>query len=281
MKNIVPVEKKVCVSQKNEFITNLRQIKDVDENNLNDPVCILGAPGVADIGKIALDHLIKALKAEKVLDITFSDYPAGAIINESLLYAPTAEVYFYKDPQQKHDLFLVTADAQPMSPRGIYAISEFIARIMANYNVNLILTLGGYPIERPNKDVIVYITATSKELLERFAKNEWVQTINKGVVIGVNGLVPTLAKRNFEIDGLVLLAETNGYAAMNGDTYDLKASLRLIEVINQELALTMDAEFTHKQIMGLEVKLNNEKETIKKELGLNSNSEKTSFEYIC
>ncbi|NVM01484.1 MAG: hypothetical protein HWN67_04070, partial [Candidatus Helarchaeota archaeon] len=107
------------------------------------------------------------------------------------------------------------------------------------------------------------------------------QKINKGVVVGVNGLVPTLAKRNFAIDGLVLLAETNGYAAMNGDSYDLKASLRLIEVLNEELALTMDADFTHEQIMGMEVKLNNEKETIKKEMGLNSNTEKTSFEYIC
>ncbi len=281
MKKNVPVENMVCGSQNNDFITNLRVLNDIDRNDLNDPICILGAPGVADIGKIALDHLIKAFKAEKIIDITFSDYPAGAIINDSLLYAPTAEIYFYKDPLNKQDIFLVTADAQPMSPRGIYTISEFIAKLMANYNVNLILTLGGYPIERPNKETFVYVTATSKELLDKFAKNEWIQKINKGVVIGVNGLVPTLAKRNFEIDGVVLLAETNGYAAMNGDSYDLKASLRLIEVLNEELSLTMDAEFTHEQIMGMEVKLNNEKETIKKELGLNSSSEQANFGYIC
>lgn len=281
MKKMVPVENMVCGSQSNEFFTNLKIFNDIDINNLNDPICILGAPGVADIGKIALDHLTKVLKAEKILDITFSDYPAGAIINDSILYAPTAEVYFYKDPLQRNDIFLVTADAQPMSPRGIYAISEFIAKLMAKYHVNLILTLGGYPIERPNKDTIIYITATSKELIDKFAKNEWVQTINKGVVVGINGLVPTIAKRNFEIDGMVLLAETNGYAAMNGDSYDLKASLRLIEVLNQELTLAIDAEFSHEQIMGMEVKLNDEKETIKRDLGLNSNTEKTSFEYIC
>ncbi|MHA1381007.1 MAG: PAC2 family protein [Candidatus Helarchaeota archaeon] len=281
MNEKIPVEKMECVSKNLEFDIKPKKIKNLDNKNLNDPICILGFPGVADIGKIALDHLTKALNAEKIMDITFTDYPAGAIINESLLYAPTAEVYFYKDPKNQHDLFLVTADAQPMSPRGIYAISEFFARLMAFYKVSLILTLGGYPIERPNREINVYVTATSDQLLEDFTKNARVQKIVKGVVVGPNGLVPTLAKRNYNIDGLVLLAETNGYAAMNGDSYDLKASLALIELINQELYLAMDSEYTHEQIARMEIKLNNEKENIKQELGIKAESNKTSLGYIC
>ena len=258
-------------------------LKEIDIKNLKDPICILGFPGVADKGKIALDHLTKNLKAEKVMDITFNDYPAGAIINESLLYAPTAEIYFYKDPKEQHDVFLVTADAQPMSPRGIYTISEYFASLMANFNVSLIITLGGYPIERPNREVNVYITATSEQLIEDFMRsgNDRVQKIVKGVVVGPNGLIPTLAKRSYDIEGLIILAETNGYAAMNGDSYDLKASLALIELLNEELTLQMDSEYTQQQIAKMEIKLNNEKETIKQELGLNTNSGKTGLGYIC
>ena len=280
MKKNVPMEMNQCVSP-NIFEIKKIILKEINENNLNAPICILGIPGIADIGKIALDHLLKTFEAEKIIDITFSDYPAGAIINDSLLYAPKAEIYFWKDPQKKHDFFLVTADAQPMSPRGIYAISEYIAQLMAEYKVTLILTLGGYPLERPNKDTNVYITATSKDLLEKFGKNKKIKKISKGVVVGSNGLVPTLAKRNYNIDGLVLLAETNGYAAMNGDSYDLKASLTLIEVLNQELSFTMDADFTQEQIRDMEIKLNNEKETVEKELGLKTKKTESSFEYIC
>ncbi|MHA1300875.1 MAG: PAC2 family protein [Candidatus Helarchaeota archaeon] len=281
MNEKVPLEKMVCGGNNFEFDIKTKILRKIEKENLNSPMCILGFPGVADIGKIALDHLVKNLNAEKIMDITFSDYPAGAIINESLLYAPTAEVYFYKDPRKQHDLFLITADAQPMSPRGIYTISEFFARLMADYNVELILTMGGYPIERPNKKTNIFVTATSKQLLDDFAKNGRVQKIVKGVVVGPNGLVPTLAKRNYNIDGLVLLAETDGYAAMNSDSYDLKASLALIDLLNQELCLTLVSEYTHKQIEKMEVKLNNEKETIKQELGFNSNSSKTSLGYIC
>ncbi len=284
MKNKVPPEKKVCEGQSLEFDMKKMIIKEIDVNSLNSPICILGFPGVADIGKVALDHLIKVLKpeAEKIMDLTFSDYPAGAIINDSILYAPTAEIYLYKDPGKKHDLFLVTADAQPMSPRGIYAISEYFAGLMArDFNVSLILTLGGFPIERPNKNVNVYITATNKNLLDDFMKNNRVQKITKGVVVGPNGLIPTLAKRYYDVDGLVLLAETNGYAAMNGDAYDLKASLALIEVLNEELIQTIDSEYTQEQIARMELKLNNEKETIKQELGLNTDASKQSLEYIC
>ena len=57
--------------------------------------------------------------------------------------------------------------------------------------------------------------------------------------------------------------------------------MSLIEVLNQELTLTIDIKFTQEQVLGMEVQLNNEKETVKKELGISSNSGKASLEYIC
>ena len=63
-------------------------------------------PGIADIGKFAVDQLIGILKARKYREIIFNDYPAGAIIDNSLLSTPKAEILFRKDPENKQDIFL-------------------------------------------------------------------------------------------------------------------------------------------------------------------------------
>ncbi|MFX1297422.1 MAG: PAC2 family protein, partial [Promethearchaeota archaeon] len=206
---------------------------------------------------------------EKIMEISFTDYPAGAIINESLLYAPKAEIYLFKDPMGQQDIFFVTADAQPMSPRGIYGISEYISNLMFKFGVKLIISLGGYPVERCTKNPKVFISATSKEILTPYLSFANIEKISKGVVLGPNGLVPTLAKMKYEIEGVVLLAETNGYEAMqSADSYDLRASLALMKVLKIQLKLPFEAEFTEEKIQGMETKLTAEKESIKEELGL-------------
>ncbi len=255
-----------------EFLIIDKILKEVDLNNLKDPICIQGMPGTADIGKVAIDQLTAALHPDKIMEICFDDYPAGAIINESLLYAPKAEVYLWKDPQEQHDIFLVTADAQPMSPRGIYGISEFISNLMSKFGVKLIVSLGGFPVERCNKSTKIYVSGTSKEVLTPYLNCANVEKISKGVVLGPNGLVPTLAKMKYDIDGIVLLAETNGYEAMqNNDSYDLRASIALIEILHNQFTLPFETGFTEERIQGMEAKLTAEKESIKEELGLEEN----------
>ncbi len=254
-----------------EFLIIDKILKKVDLNDLKDPICIQGMPGTADIGKVAIDQLVAVLQddVEKIMEITFDDYPAGAIINDALLYAPKAEIYLWKDPQGRHDIFFVTADAQPMSPRGIYGISEYISNLMFKFGVNLIISLGGFPVEQCDKNPKVYISATSKEVLDFYLDFPNVEKISKGVVLGPNGLVPTLAKMKYDIKGVVLLAQTNGYEAMqNSDAYDLRASLALMEIIHKCYDLPFEAQFTEEKIQGMETKLQAQKESIKEELGL-------------
>ena len=254
-----------------EFLIIDKILKSFDLNDLNDPICIQGMPGTADIGKVAIDQLVAVLKdsIEKVMEISFDDYPAGAIINDALLYAPKAEIYLWKDPERRHDIFFVTADAQPMSPRGIYGISEYISNLMFKFGVKLIMSLGGFPVEHPDKTTKVFISATSKEVLDPYLNFPNIEKISKGVVLGPNGLVPTLAKMKYDIEGVVLLAQTNGYEAMqNCDAYDLRASMALVEILHKQFNLPFEAQFTEDKIQGMETKLQAEKESIKEELGL-------------
>ncbi|MHA1313307.1 MAG: PAC2 family protein [Candidatus Helarchaeota archaeon] len=279
----------VCPSSKKSF-TQLKEMEGFDMLGINrkdlkqvepkNPLCILGMPGVADIGKMSLDHLVNTLNAEKIMDIIFDDYPAGAIISDSLLYAPKAEVYYWKDPEEKQDVLLVTADAQPMSPKGIYHLSTFIASVMAEFNVKLIMALGGFPVDgkQLRNGAKIQATATDKELLEKYARGN-VKKIGKGVVIGANGLIPTLAKRNHDIDGLVFLAETDGYQAMQQETYDLKASMALITMMGEHFNLPIETEFSEDNILVMETKLNDEKETIQEELGIKKAPSKVNLNF--
>ncbi|MHA1266215.1 MAG: PAC2 family protein [Candidatus Helarchaeota archaeon] len=253
-----------------EFLIIDKILKEIDLMDLKNPICIQGMPGTADIGKVAVDQLLAVLKenVEKIIEISFDDYPAGAIINDALLYAPKAEVYLWKDPLGQQDIFLVTADAQPMSPRGIYGISEYISNLMFKFGVKQIITLGGFPIEHSVKNPHVFISATSAEILEPYLKFPNVEKISKGVVLGPNGLVPTLAKMKYDIEGVVLLAQTNGYEAMQQDAYDLRASIALINLLHAYFDLPFETQFTEEKIQGMETKLTAEKESIKEELGL-------------
>ncbi|GAI71381.1 unnamed protein product, partial [marine sediment metagenome] len=59
-----------------------------------------------------------------------------------------------------------------------------------------------------------------------------------------NGLIPTLAKARFNIDGIVLLAETDNIAMLNEDITDLKASITLLEMIKKSFMLPIKKKYS-------------------------------------
>jgi uncharacterized protein len=212
----------------------LIKVEDLEKSSLINPLCIIGMPGIADIGKFAVDQLIGIFQARKYCEIIFNDYPAGAIIDDSLLSTPKSEIFYYIDPKKKQDLILITADAQAMSPRGIYEISDYIVSLIHKLNVKKIVSLGAYPIRRnKNQNTDIYITSTEQKYIDEFVATGETKKVSKGVIIGSNGLIPTLAKARFGLEGIVFLAETDNSAVMNENFTDLQASIQLLELISR------------------------------------------------
>lgn len=222
--------------------SGIRIIKNMEfsKDNFVNPICFLGMPGMADVGKFALDSLIGQLKACSYMDIIFDDYPAGAIVDDSILSVPKAEILIWKDPSKIRDIMLITADAQSLTPKGIYKISNFLSEFIFQSGIKLIISLGAYPVSNRStttKLPKIYVTSTNRDLLENFLSKNKFERIQKGVIIGANGLIPTLAKTRFNIDGLVLLAETDNIAMVNEDFTDLKASIALLHTIKKSFSL--------------------------------------------
>ncbi|MFX0072063.1 MAG: PAC2 family protein, partial [Candidatus Hermodarchaeota archaeon] len=209
------------------------------------------------------------LKAKNYMDIIFDEYPAGAIVDDSLLAAPKAEILVWKDPKEIRDIILITADAQSLTPKGIYKISNFLTEIISRCNVELIISLGAYPISSQNlqkKVPRIYATSTNREILDNFLTKNECEKIKKGVIIGANGLIPTLAKARFNIDGLVFLAETDNIAMINEDITDLKASISLLNMLKKSFTLPIKKKYSLENIDDITKNLQNKRDQLEKDL---------------
>ncbi|MFX1411482.1 MAG: PAC2 family protein [Promethearchaeota archaeon] len=249
----------------------IRIIKYIDltKEDLNNPICILGMPGIADVGKFALDSLIGQLNAKNFMDIIFDDYPAGAIVDDSILSAPKAEILYWKDPNHLRDIILITADAQSLTPKGIYKISNFLTEIIMECGIKLIIALGAYPVSSRmlnSKIPKIFTSSTDRELLEKHLIESRCEKIQKGVIIGANGLIPTLAKARFNIDGLVFLAETDNIAMVNEDITDLKASITLLEMLKKSFTLPIKKKYSLDNIENITKNLQIKRDQLEKDL---------------
>jgi proteasome assembly chaperone (PAC2) family protein len=251
--------------------SGIRIIKhmDLSKEDFSEPICILGMPGIADVGKFAIDSLIGQLDAKNYMDIIFDDYPAGAIVDDSLLSAPKAEILVWTDPNNERDIMLITADAQSLTPKGIYKISNFLTEIIYQCGITLILALGAYPVssrKMNSKLPKIFISSTNREILNDYLGKGNCEKIQKGVIIGANGLIPTLAKARFGIDGLVFLAETDNMAMVNEDITDLRASITLLEMLKKSFTLPIKKKYSLENIDDITKNLQLKRDQLEKDL---------------
>jgi proteasome assembly chaperone (PAC2) family protein len=251
------------INSKNKNYRILRNPNN-EQRELINPICLLGMPGIGDIGKFAVDQLIGILNAEKFCDIIFYNFPAGAIIDESLLSTPKAEVLSYWDSKKKRDIILITADAQAMTPKGIYEVSDLLAELLYNFKVNEIIALGAFPGKRRSQEEIrIYITSTDEFEVKHY---DGCYRISKGVIIGSNGLIPTLAKARFGIKGKVFLAETEQPSSLNEGFTDLNASVALLRFVAEHYSLPIETVFSNDKVDELANDLKKKRKQLEEEL---------------
>ena len=242
-------------------------------------------PGIADIGKFAIDQLIGLFDAKKIYDILFYGYPAGVIIDQSLITAPKAEIFFWKDEKSTHDMFFITADAQPMNPREIYEISDYLVKYLMKFGIKFFVSLCGYPIQSNHiSDPKIYATATSSKYVKKLVEKEICLEISKGVIIGANGLIPSLANLKFGVDGIVLLSETSNMALMNENMTDLNASMKLIKVLDSLFNFSLNIDFSRNNVEKMSKNLEKKRRELENELdisqSINAKENKEKVLYI-
>ncbi len=206
---------------------------------LNNPIFIEGLPGIGNVGKLAVEHLIEMTNAKKFAEIYSKDFPPQVFINsDGTIKLVNNEFYYFKAKKKnQRDLILLTGDYQGLSSQGQYELVESILNVVEDLGVKQMYTLGGYGLGYEIKHPKVLFATTDKRLVKDLKKYGAIFKKNEpgGGIIGASGLLLGLGKlRGFE--GACFMGETPGYLV---DPKSAKAVLHvLMSITNIEVDLS-------------------------------------------
>jgi proteasome assembly chaperone (PAC2) family protein len=205
----------------------------LEEKSLKSPVAVIGLPGIANVGSIAVQTLIQVLDAKHVMDFFSTDFPPRVIIHHGISRIPKSTVHLYEAaPDEPHDLLILSGDFQPASGPGVYEYAEYVAKILSSNNVHKFLAVAAYEQnyqeffgEYPSPPRM-FVSASSEELLGQIRELPGSTVTEEGFIVGANGIVPSWASTNYDIESACLLGETLGIIKV-----DYRAAKRVLEGI--------------------------------------------------
>ncbi|UCE37367.1 MAG: proteasome assembly chaperone family protein [Thermoplasmata archaeon] len=205
--------------------------------DINDPILIEGLPGVGNVGKLAAEHLIDQLHAEKFADLFSKHFPPQVLVGEDgVVKLVNNELHFVKSSNKDgFDLIILVGDYQGMTPEGQYELASKILEVAREFKVKKIFTLGGYGMGKVIEYPRVLGATTNKGLVEEMRK--YGITFPKGEpgsgIVGASGLLLGLGVLE-GIESVCLMGETSGYFA------DPKAAQAVLEVLTKILNVKVD-----------------------------------------
>jgi len=208
-------------------------IKELLKVDLNNPVLIGGLPGLGLVGKIAIRHMVKQLKAERFAYLYSPHFPYFVHVSKKgSVRLLRGTFYFWKNKNGKNDLIFFTGDSQAQTIEGQYEISDRILDFAKQQDAKLIVTIGGYRMEAKDKPKVI-AAATSPKLLNKALQAKAIVSPIESPIVGTAGLILGLARFK-KIDALCLLGETRGYLP------DPKAAKSVLEILKAMLSLDVD-----------------------------------------
>ncbi len=206
---------------------------------LRNPIFIEGLPGIGNVGKLAVEHIIEETNATKFADLYSKDFPPQVFINmDGTIKLVNNEFYYLKAKKKnQRDLVLLTGDYQGLSSHGQYDLAEKILDIIQELNVKEIFTLGGYGLGHEIKEPKVLCATTDKNLVAKMKKYGAVFKKNEpgGGIVGASGLILGLGKLR-GMKGACFMGETPGYLV---DPKSAKAVLKiLMKMLNLDVNLS-------------------------------------------
>jgi len=198
---------------------------------LKDPILIEGLPGIGNVGKLAVEHLIDKIKAKKFAEFYCKDFPPQVFINsDGTIELVKNEFYYWKAKKEnQRDLVLLTGDYQGLSSQGQYELVDNILALCKKLRVKEIYTLGGYGLGHEISKPKVLCATTHKTLVKEMKKHGAVFKKNEpgGGIVGASGLLLGLGKlQGFK--GVCFMGETPGYLV---DPNSAKAVLDILKSI--------------------------------------------------
>ncbi len=176
------------------------------------------------------------MEAEKFGELISHHFPHWAIINEDKeVDVLTNEFYYWKaENDDQRDIVFLLGDAQSIDPQGHYVVVHSILNILRRFNVEDVVTLGGFGTGVMVEDPNVYGVVTDKENIPDYEDMGVSFDHSVGQIIGASGLLLGIGER-YGMQGVCLLGETPGFLLS-----DPKATEEVLRVLEQILNVDVD-----------------------------------------
>ena len=73
---------------------NIEKKFDLNAANINNPIVLIGWPGIALVAKLAIGSIKDAIDAKLFIDIEYFDFPPKSTVEAGILDIPMAKVYY-------------------------------------------------------------------------------------------------------------------------------------------------------------------------------------------
>jgi len=201
---------------------------------LKSPVLVEGLPGIGLVGKLAAEHMIKELKAEKVAELYSSHFPHQVLmLKKGILRMLKNKFYVIRG--KRHDIVVLVGDVQAVTPESQFQVCGEILDYFESLGGKRIYTLGGYGVGRAVANPKVYGSATHMKVVEELKRYGIQFGEAKGSIIGAAGLLLGIGKLR-GMSGACLMGETHG------GYVDAKSAQSVLEVLSKILEFKIDTK---------------------------------------
>ncbi|ELZ74380.1 proteasome assembly chaperone family protein [Haloferax larsenii] len=214
------------------------EIEAVAEADLSDAVLIEGLPGVGNVGKLAVEHLLEEFEEAQLVRRVYADvFPPQVSIEDGVAELTHTEIHAVETPGDGPDLLLLTGDHQSQSNEGHYHLTDAFLDIAEEFGVEQVFALGGVPTGELVDEPSVLGAVADDDRIEELedADVEFRDGEPAGGIVGVSGLMLGLGSRR-GLDATCLMGETSGYLV------DPQSAQAVIEVLQQLLDFDVDFE---------------------------------------
>ena len=109
---------------------------------LKNPICLVGLPGIGNIGRIAIGYMVTMLKAKKFAELYSPYFFPFVMIHNNMVHTLRNEFYYVEG--KENDLILLIGDCQTYDPKGHYEVVGAILEFLKSLNCKMVVTVGGF-----------------------------------------------------------------------------------------------------------------------------------------
>ncbi|HLC51269.1 MAG TPA: proteasome assembly chaperone family protein [archaeon] len=216
---------------------NETEILALEKPKLKDPICVVGLPGIGNIGRVAVGYMIHQLKAKRFADLYSPYFFPFIMIHNEAVHVLRNEFYYFKNKKGR-DLILIIGDSQTYDPKGHYEIAGKIVEFVKSLGCKEIITIGGLGTGKVPEKPKVYAVASDQEYVKYYKKFDLDFNVigQVATIVGAAGLIVGMGKKS-GMKGIVLLGETTGMPIITDPTAAEAVLIILKKMINLDIDL--------------------------------------------